>query len=254
MTLHTYKMECLTNLHVGDGDTNYNIIDNQVQRDVVLGVPTIHSSGVKGALRYYFEKIVKADKQLIGTVFGGEDENCSMGEYKFFAANLIAMPLRISKGNGSYVLATCKAMIDNEAEFLVSLGRSEIGLKEKVPCCPSDMVMMSIGNSLECEVEGMPVKRTESKLLDWMIGENWALLSDQEFKKFDLPVQARNVLDNGKSKNLWYEEVVPHKSIFMLSILTPDKANVLDKDMDGKVIQFGANDSIGYGYCRIEKF
>ena len=29
------RLECLTNLHVGNGDVNYNIIDNEVERDPV---------------------------------------------------------------------------------------------------------------------------------------------------------------------------------------------------------------------------
>ena len=52
-------LECITNMHVGNGDVNYNIIDNEVERDPVNHYPTIHSSGVKGALREYFEKKVE---------------------------------------------------------------------------------------------------------------------------------------------------------------------------------------------------
>ena len=51
MTANIYLLECLTNLHVGSGEVNYNIVDNEVERDVVTNYPTINSSGVKGALR-----------------------------------------------------------------------------------------------------------------------------------------------------------------------------------------------------------
>jgi len=54
MNVHVYKYTCLTNLHVGSGDINYNIVDNEVERDPVTGLPMIHASGVKGALREYF--------------------------------------------------------------------------------------------------------------------------------------------------------------------------------------------------------
>lgn len=70
-----------------------------------------------------------------------------------------------------------------------------------------------------------------------------------------MPVLARNQLENGKSKNLWYEEIVPHNSIFYFFALADSKellddfANVI-KD---KVIQFGNNASIGYGLCRVTK-
>ena len=49
------KMECLTDLHVDSGESNYNIIDNEVQKDL-NGNPTVHSSGIKGAMREYFSK------------------------------------------------------------------------------------------------------------------------------------------------------------------------------------------------------
>lgn len=51
------KMECLTDLHVDSGESNYNIIDNEVQKDL-NGNPTVHSSGIKGAMREYFPNIL----------------------------------------------------------------------------------------------------------------------------------------------------------------------------------------------------
>ena len=36
------KMECLTDLHVDSGESNYNIIDNEVQKDLNLSL--IHIS------------------------------------------------------------------------------------------------------------------------------------------------------------------------------------------------------------------
>ena len=56
MNVFAYKIECLTNLHVGSGDLNYNIIDNEVERDAVTGYPIVHASGLKGALKEHFKK------------------------------------------------------------------------------------------------------------------------------------------------------------------------------------------------------
>ena len=65
-------------------------------------------------------------------------------------------------------------------------------------------------------------------------------------RDFDLPIIARNTLDDdGKSQNLWYEEVVPHKSIFYFAIMTPDDDIA---DLDGKIVQFGGSASIGQGF------
>lgn len=256
MKLHVYKMECITNLHVGDGDTNYNIIENQVQRDVVLGVPTIHSSGIKGALRFYVESESK-DKSLVNRIFGSDGEEKTMGEYKFFAGNIAAMPLRISRGDGIYVLATCPGIITNLTGQLLALGMSFQGKENEFPKARKDIVLVKQKEGAAqqggMQVEGLSVLGAESELLDYLLGEHWALLTDEDFQSFDLPVQARNALQDGKSQNVWYEEVVPHKSVFYMSMLTPDDRNDLDAYIDGKVVQFGANASVGYGYCRMEK-
>ncbi len=55
MKKNIYIIDCLTNMHVGSGETNFNIVDNQVQRDSVTEFPTINSSSLKGALRDFAE-------------------------------------------------------------------------------------------------------------------------------------------------------------------------------------------------------
>lgn len=37
-----YKITCLTNLHVGNGESNFDIIDNAVEKDPVTSLPTIN--------------------------------------------------------------------------------------------------------------------------------------------------------------------------------------------------------------------
>ena len=39
------KLKCITNLHVGNGEVNYTIIDNEVEKDPVTGYPIINASG-----------------------------------------------------------------------------------------------------------------------------------------------------------------------------------------------------------------
>ena len=43
MKAYMIQLQCMTNMHVGNGDVNYNIIDNEVERDPVTGYPTINS-------------------------------------------------------------------------------------------------------------------------------------------------------------------------------------------------------------------
>ena len=80
-------------------------------------------------------------------------------------------------------------------------------------------------------------------------------MSHEAFRNVSLPVVARNCLENGKSVNLWYEEIVPHKSLFYFVVMEEDS----DKDcldlfintVNEKIIQFGGNASIGYGLCKV---
>ena len=74
----------------------------------------------------------------------------------------------------------------------------------------------------------------------------------------ELPVVARNQLDNGESQNLWYEELVPHESVFGFMVQIPidlsDGENLnfncdFTEHLNNKVIQIGANATVGYGYC-----
>ena len=88
-----------------------------------------------------------------------------------------------------------------------------------------------------------------------LIAQEYAMVST--FRDYPLPLVARNQLDNGISKNLWYEEIVPHKSLFTLVLLTPEN----DPDFDSfnecirqsGAVQFGGNASVGYGYVTMKE-
>ena len=71
----------------------------------------------------------------------------------------------------------------------------------------------------------------------------------RSFDDYDLPVTARNCVDE-KRKNLWYEEVVPHGSVLYFGVIYPDNAPELEFP---SVVQFGGNASIGCGYTKITR-
>ena len=70
MNAIVYKITCVTNLHVGSGEANFDVIDNTVEKDPVTELPTINSSGVKGALRQYFKEKNVGDAHHSGTLRG----------------------------------------------------------------------------------------------------------------------------------------------------------------------------------------
>ena len=103
------KMECLTDLHVDSGESNYNIIDNEVQKDLNAN-PTLHSSATKGALREYSSNRPAHDNNdNIEKLFGKPstpDTADGGGLYKFFDAKFIARPLRLAGSVHPSVLVT----------------------------------------------------------------------------------------------------------------------------------------------------
>lgn len=240
MIVQAFKIKCLTNMHVGNGDANFNIIDNEVERDPVTKCPTINSSGVKGALREFFEVQKDSDKTKITEIFGHEKGE-SAGRIKILSANMIAVPMRASKGDKPFYMVTTKLAIDTYNE----LARKLLG---------DGGTIIDISPSGETtEVEGIKCDMTTgfSKLgID-----KAAVMGDEDFIDVGLPVVARNKLENGKSANLWYEEIVPHESVFVFFAIANDADKELLREFAGKitasVIQFGGNATVGYGLCEV---
>ena len=92
MSAIMFKLKCITNMHVGSGDVNYNLIDNEIEKDPITEYPVIHASGVKGALREYFGR----DSELVSyrdDIFGcGMQGQTTPGKLKFLEATMLAVP------------------------------------------------------------------------------------------------------------------------------------------------------------------
>lgn len=231
------RLECLTNLHVGNGDVNYNIIDNEVERDPVTLYPVIHASGVKGALREYFKrnKIPGLDA-LFGKEAGKDgDKGTSPGKLKILSAEMLAIPVRASAGDKPYYLVSTETAVKRYCR----MKREFLGMD-------TDFTPEKVSG---VEVDG---QTPESKVT--VDEQTLYLLSDADFSKISLPVLARNCLDE-EHPNLWYEEVVPHESLFFFPVLADksdgDFLKQFKTAVDGEVVQFGGNSSIGYGLCKV---
>ena len=267
-----YRMKCLTNMHVGSGDVAYTIIDNEIEKDAVLNnVAVIHPSGVKGAVKYFFAN-QRIDSNIIDYIFGNEVETGEVerekkqkktvpGKYKFMGATLMARPLRVSDGRVSYVLAVSEELINYQLELFRALGISHIdgiditNMRVPTPKCP---VMVSSTYEFKA-VEGIETKPYEDEktrvLLEKLIGPSFAVLENKFWKEQEYPMIARNCLnDQGISENLWYEEIVPHESVFYFPVLADN--NYIDefKNTMENIIQFGANASLGYGLAKVSCF
>ena len=68
-----------------------------------------------------------------------------------------------------------------------------------------------------------------------------------------LPVIARNQLNNGISANLWYEEFVPRKTVFLTLISRECEEDTGFDKMLKEPFQMGANATVGYGLSVMQK-
>lgn len=236
MIARFFKIEALTNLHVGSGEINYGLIDNLIQRDPVTELPNINSSSLKGALREYFKYRQKnnlLNGWTVSDVFGSDpkdDNNRKQGSVRFFEAELLAIPVRDDKK--PYIMVSCQEVVKSLMNKVIKFGR-----EEKLNNCNTvELFVKDQLGILSCEYKDFKSFKD--------------LCSDEE-----LPVISRNYLDNGQSANLWYEQVLPKHSILCFAVMGEgDAYNSFCKELGNSQVQIGANATIGYGYCKITEF
>ncbi|SEQ59910.1 type III-B CRISPR module RAMP protein Cmr4 [Neolewinella agarilytica] len=276
-TSHHYLIRALSNLHPGSGTNTFGNIDKVVQRDYASGLPTIHASSLKGALRelanYHHPPSVtkregKPDKvtenAFIRHVFGsdnrrGQAANLQQGSHLFHDAQLLALPLRSS--HQLFYLATTPVLLN---AFLVAnegclseqaqtqlAALAATSTKKGEPVClggTEDIIYLE-------ELRGRRKTPTPPvDALQALLGERIALLDVDDFANYcqQMPTLARNVLNNGISENLWYEEIVPRETRFYTRITNtrPDaEQRALATLLNDKAeVQIGANATVGYGF------
>lgn len=257
MNYTIYRLDCLTNLHMGGSDANYDVIDLQVERDPVLGEPTMNASGVKGALRDHCEVNAPNRKSEITEIFGTRNGGEQQGSYAFFGADLLARPVRASCCDAAWLLATTPDLISSFVNKLRALG---IDIKGQLPSVAESC---TVKVSCHCKtVEGLDTKPLSDEekaayqpIMKLLLNtDKYVIMSSDMLRSIALPVVAHNVLENAISKNLWYEEYVPHKSVFGLIVGRPGEKDIFNEIIrTAPVVQFGAEASTGCGYVRMTK-
>ena len=209
-----------TNLHVGNESTVcFSVIDKAIQRDVTTGLPCINSSSLKGAIKEYFEHRKATNiKEIFGSTKTNKGDS-QKGSAIFFDATLIAISEQKTGGDTPYKLAYSQNTID---AFVKKANLLEAGITDKV-------IIKKLQNNEEVEYNKFE-----------------ELCNDD-----NLPIIARNCLENGESVNLWYEQVLPSQSVLATVIQTNAKEDL--DCLNGKIVQIGANATIGYGYCTFIK-
>lgn len=239
-----------TNIHVGSENISVaGLIDKAIQRDALTKIPCINASSLKGAMNEYASVVAKMESEDRIKIFGvdkcDKTKPTQKGGYSFFDAQLLLLPVQAD--NCLYRLVTSKEQIEN---FLLLLNR--LGINYDYTSFLQKL--REIDNHFN----------PDKDVVEHGVFEDFC--SDDE-----LPIIARNKLDNGLSANLWYEQVLPQKTLFGMVIissieeLNEDKPegeepkegagtnDILQDCFNSKIVQIGANATIGYGYCRFIK-
>jgi len=268
-----FTIDCKTNLHVGSGKANYGVIDQLVQRDPTTNAPVIHASSLKGGIKEYchsigftsMKEVFGSDKKQDGKT---DHDNSRIGTHKFFDAHVLCLPVRSDKR--AYIHITCPRILNHVAENLpvnstlaksLALLAGLFSNSDTVNAYCFDQVLNG------AVIEDFDIKATYNNAkisllspdLKSFFKHDIVIAKDSVFdiltNDLHLPVIARNYLENGESKNLWYEQVVPRMTRFWSQCIHPAGDNFLIDNLikPDILVQIGANGSIGYGFCSFEK-
>lgn len=224
MNTHVFLIIAKTNLHVGnESGGEFSIIDKAIQRDPLTKLPCINSSSLKGAIK---EFCVHNTNMNVGKYFGSDIDKetgkvkpeTQKGEAIFFDAKLLLLPQQDDNTLYHYVTSDDVIKMMNERGKLFN------------PAFKYEK----------------PAKFQEKDVVICDEREPLSTLCHED----NLPIIARNVLENGESKNLWYEQVLPAETV--LYTIIQEEGDEVAKALDDQIIQIGANATIGYGYCKFE--
>ncbi len=263
-----YIITAKTHLHAGSGNSNAGVIDNLVQRDPADNLPCIFASSLKGALREYFEEGPPKNKALADKIFGaGENKNSkqenSKGSHIFHQASLLSIPARSNTQPFFRVTAPMVLLkFKDDAKFF---GINMNGLEPEIDCILKDCNKDNKPDVFTGEMNGLKIEEycdfnfrdIKIPYLNKIFGESLVLMDDEDYidlcSDYNLPIIPRNNLENGESKNLWYEQIVPRQARFCFFTISSDNDKEFDDKVNGQNVQVGANASIGYGVCHINK-
>lgn len=282
-----FFLQSLTPLHAGSG-SSLSTIDLPVQREKNTNLPLIAGSGVKGAIREFFEN---SDKKADVPVIFGPESNASeyAGAAAFSDAKLLFFPVKSYFGIFAWItcpyalerfLRDYSHIIGKGAPFTVPDFRE---LSEDAAIVSPETKIAKNGDVILEDFIYKSESRTENiaKFFADILFEKdsyWhkkfctdlVIVSDEAFKQFteySTEVQTRiKIGDLGtvSGNALFYEENIPTETVFYctLCVSNPHKKdagelNSAEKIMKqvastaSAVIQFGGDATIGKGLMQV---
>jgi len=176
-----------TSLHAGSG-TSLGVIDLPIQREKYTDYPVLQASGIKGAVRDWFESNKANEKGKVDLVFGpdtigGEGEAFS-GAATFTDARLLLFPIRSLKRVFAYT-TSCFALNRLKRDLTVA----NISVNWTIPAEPSNNQLWGIAGSsladenmvvLEEYTFGFEPKPNVAAIGEWL--SSYAFPKGQEYE------------------------------------------------------------------------
>lgn len=278
-----------TSVHVGGG-VSVGAIDLAIAREKFTNYPSIPSSGVKGAIRSWFNQ-KKEPQDTINTIFGPEkDASDHAGAVVFTDARILLFPIKSFKGVFAWVTSPFvlqrylrDAQVTSNTMPVPRVSNPEQGkaFVTKGSACVLDgkLVLEEYALDASEQLDPSVVDLMQKALPEDDVYDAWrermsshlVLLNDDDFREFvssSTEVQTRIRIDSAtktvQSGALFYQENLPSETMLYTVIASSDpfrgheevkKAedviNVLNV-MNGQRIQFGGNESIGKGIFSIK--
>ncbi|NPA44449.1 MAG: type III-B CRISPR module RAMP protein Cmr4 [Chlorobi bacterium] len=279
-----YRVETITDAHVGTGESGFGFIDQLIQRDSATGYPCFNSTGMKGAIKQFIDTYADSENkyEMMKRIFGSDSSankkggsETQQGESVFFTAHLLALPVRTNKN--SFMLTTSPELINffehlhtllgdplkesiyEEIKSIVSDDNPDVGKCFKNTYVGAEMDIVGTRLNLINNDELL----NKLKSLFGFDSDRIAVVSNRTMAELTsdlyLPVISRNALDDGESQNLWYEQILPRFTrLYFANIWKEEKQqdfveNLLTNKDNKKPLQVGGNASVSYGFTSITK-
>lgn len=295
---HCYIIEAKSNLHAGQEGEGITDTDKEVQRENISTLPIINGTAVKGFIKEFVANKLRMNahendenpgQKLLRTIFGSDtssnyglanaSKNIQKGQILFGDAKLLSLPVRAMQ---NYFYRATSDVLLGEFVANINISRIEYEHKEAIGTFLENLneenfshpIIFQKNKQIEIDADEAIAKYPDwiddnvcdnaNKALTSLIGERIVVLPHALFERVseDLPVIDRNVLENGQSVNLWFEEVVPRESKFYFVLCEPDKKITYNKEVNDAFIKFqkhlkerkeivyiGGSITVGYGRC-----
>lgn len=277
---HSFRLTTKAYTHVGQGAGESGVIDNLIQREKPYGLPIIHASSLKGAIREHCKYVLEYKEDVLNILFGSEEaenggQSVNKTEKKMYQsmlnihdARLLMLPVG-ALNEKSFYYATSNYVLQRYSNAIKDYFGSYFTHDLPIPSKDENFVCVkSDAPSSNPWIEGiMGVFKdsAQSTALHGVNRDEIALFHDDLFPsicEYCIPIIERNSLDeSGISINKFNLEVLPFDTKFWFFISyqkdLPQEAQDLIhkfvKDIPTKSIQVGANSSLGQGFCKIEE-